>query len=305
MDRRRQGLRFAQARNAGNRRIAVLSSALRRLGLDQRNITAPLRVCLRRGVFRDFTPKIAVPAFAVVVFGAAFIDLDRVAKPVTKYLLGHTGHTQVVLTGGLLGALCVGGAFLIGMRGLRLRAPLAESCAVAVCACAAVSRAGPGHRQAALRWLAQNCRDVEIKVRRSARLARMAPFLSHRKRRLRLHAALVIAALREAEARLDREDAADALPPLAHLLITIASNSAAGRVGALLPAETLEGLTPARSWEWLRLAVATLAFVTASVVASALDLPDPVVNVATGTVLLLVVISAYGHARGHRLFQLL
>ncbi|MFF4264630.1 hypothetical protein ACFY7Y_37620 [Streptomyces virginiae] len=40
-------------------------------------------------------------------------------------------------------------------------------------------------------------------------------------------------------------------------------------------------------------------------VASALDLPDPVVNVATGTVLLLVVISAYGHARGHRLFQLL
>ncbi|WP_405942547.1 hypothetical protein [Streptomyces sp. NBC_00207] len=129
------------------------------------------------------------------------------------------------------------------------------------------------------------------------------PWISPRRRALRRHAALVAAALRRAEANIDREGHVEALPNVARLLLIVADNHAAGRFGALLPESELADLEPVRSWDWLRLLAVAVGFAVAAVVADALNMPDPVTNVVVAVVLLLSIVTAYGVRRGHSLFQ--
>lgn len=100
-------------------------------------------------------------------------------------------------------------------------------------------------------------------VRRAYARRNTVPFASHRRKALRRHAALIVSALRAAEAKLDLDPPA-ARPEIARLLHTIAERFAEARVGNLLDESDLAGIQPAHNWEPLRFALLAVAapFVT-------------------------------------------
>ncbi|WP_406086666.1 hypothetical protein [Kitasatospora purpeofusca] len=86
-----------------------------------------------------------------------------------------------------------------------------------------------------------------VKLVKMYRQRATVPRASHRRSQLREHGRLVAARLRAAEAGLD-VDAAGAAKEIADLVVQIADNYVAGRVGALLPKEELKDLQPIQDY---------------------------------------------------------
>ncbi|WP_345656593.1 hypothetical protein [Streptomyces siamensis] len=116
---------------------------------------------------------------------------------------------------------------------------------------------------------------------------------SHRRKQLKHHAGLVVAALRQAEARLDSDGDA-ALTTLAAALLKVAERAAVGRIGALLDDEVSPELTPARDWEPFRLAVAAVLIAACAVALAFLHVPDAAQAYAVGACGVLVLTLIYG-----------
>ncbi|MFH8701970.1 hypothetical protein [Streptomyces chartreusis] len=95
----------------------------------------------------------------------------------------------------------------------------------------------------------------------------------HNERQFKAHAALVVGALRRAEAQQDSTPGR-ALEDLTVMLLTIAERYAEGRVDELLDADQLAGVTPAVPRERMRGAVVGLTVVVVMAGAAVLGLPD-------------------------------
>ncbi|MGW1796880.1 hypothetical protein ACWCQN_12925 [Streptomyces sp. NPDC001984] len=102
-----------------------------------------------------------------------------------------------------------------------------------------------------------------------------------------------MAALRQAETRIDVDPAA--LSELAAMAMTLADRATSGNIGALLDDTQIpEGLTPARDWEFLRLAAAAVLIAAAAVGTSLLDLPDGASTYVVGGCGVVVLTLLYG-----------
>ncbi|MEU2322799.1 hypothetical protein [Streptomyces althioticus] len=106
-----------------------------------------------------------------------------------------------------------------------------------------------------------------------AHRTRRARARRHNERQFKAHAALVVGALRRAEARQDSKPG-PALEDLTVMLLTIAERYAEGRVDDLLDADQLAGVTPAAPRERLRAVVVGLTVVLVMAGAAVLGLPD-------------------------------
>ncbi|MFF4573881.1 hypothetical protein [Streptomyces sp. NPDC001410] len=102
-----------------------------------------------------------------------------------------------------------------------------------------------------------------------AHRTRRARARRHNERQFKAHAALVVGALRRAEARQDSEPGR-ALEDLIVMLLTIAERYAEGRIDDLLDADQLAGADPAAPRERLRM----LVFVLVMACAAILGLPE-------------------------------
>ncbi|MET9860702.1 hypothetical protein ABZY93_15530 [Streptomyces smyrnaeus] len=106
-----------------------------------------------------------------------------------------------------------------------------------------------------------------------AHRTRRARARRHNERQFKAHAALVVGALRRAEAQKDSAPGR-ALEDLIVMLLTIAERYAEGRIDDLLDAEQLDGVDPATPRERLRLGVVGLVIVLAMTGAAVLGLPE-------------------------------
>ncbi|WP_327575400.1 MULTISPECIES: hypothetical protein [unclassified Streptomyces] len=113
---------------------------------------------------------------------------------------------------------------------------------------------------------------VERAIWRAHR-TRRARARRHNERQFKAHAALVVGALRQAEARQDSKSG-PALEDLTVMLLTIAERYAEGRIDDLLDADHLAGVTPAAPRERLRGIVVGLTVVLVMAGAAFLGLPD-------------------------------
>ncbi|MFJ5308243.1 hypothetical protein [Streptomyces sp. NPDC088350] len=91
---------------------------------------------------------------------------------------------------------------------------------------------------------------------------------------LQEHAGLVAAALRKEALRLDSPECDEAMKCLAEMLITIAERYSDGHLGALLPANAWEGLTPVRHREGWQLILMVGGIVAVTAGAAVAGLPD-------------------------------
>ncbi|MFE2768490.1 hypothetical protein ACFXGD_20030 [Streptomyces albidoflavus] len=170
---------------------------------------------------------------------------------------------------------------------------LVGACAEAIAACATV-RATAGS-EGALRSASAATRSVERAVFRAHRAQQtVARGRRFRRAARRKHAGTVVAALREAETRLDvNQDAA--LEELTGLLVRIAASSAAGRIGALLPESVMDLQSePVRSHELLRITGAVVIYLGGIVGVSLWELPDAAAAAVIAGAGLLSAIVAFG-----------
>ncbi|MCM1971336.1 hypothetical protein [Streptomyces sp. G1] len=115
----------------------------------------------------------------------------------------------------------------------------------AIRSCAMLAAATPTSRPAYVDVVSRTLREAERAVLRGPARSGSAPRSSPRRKQLRLHARLVVAALRQAELRLDT-DPLQGAKELSRMLISVAENCSLGRLGALLPEEDLKDLQPVR-----------------------------------------------------------
>ncbi|WP_327310755.1 hypothetical protein [Streptomyces sp. NBC_01243] len=162
----------------------------------------------------------------------------------------------------------------------------------AVKACAQARSAGNTARPIKLTALANCLWDVEKAVLKARRTRQTVLLRSHRTPQLRDHAGQVVARLREAEARLDTEPD-EAFQELAHLLMTIADNYTAGRVGALLPETELTGRKSIRDRELIKLSVVVILLVGVAITAPLLGLPEGALLPVLSGVGILLLIAAF------------
>ncbi|MFD9444227.1 hypothetical protein ACFWBR_38085 [Streptomyces sp. NPDC060006] len=113
---------------------------------------------------------------------------------------------------------------------------------------------------------------VERAIWRAHR-TRRARARRHNERQFKAHAALVVGALRRAEAQQDSKPGC-ALEDLTVMLLTIAERYAEGRIDNLLDTDQLEGVTPAAPREGMRAVVVGLTVVLVMAGAAVLGLPD-------------------------------
>ncbi|WP_405537512.1 hypothetical protein OG787_32300 [Streptomyces sp. NBC_00075] len=106
-----------------------------------------------------------------------------------------------------------------------------------------------------------------------AHRTRRARARRHNERQFKAHAALVVGALRKAEARQDSQPDR-ALEDLVVMLLTIAERYAEGRIDDLLDADQLVGVDPAAPRERLRMGVVGLVVVLVMACAAVLGLPE-------------------------------
>ncbi|MFH8574015.1 hypothetical protein [Streptomyces sp. NPDC017993] len=101
------------------------------------------------------------------------------------------------------------------------------------------------------------------------------------------HAAKVIGALRAAEGRQDTDaDTGKVLEDIALMLLTITARYAEGRTGELLDHDTLDGVTSATSFEWVRLVLFGGIIVATASGCAVLNIPTPIAAPFVGLVLL-------------------
>ncbi|MEU7737318.1 hypothetical protein AB0B51_30245 [Streptomyces griseus] len=113
---------------------------------------------------------------------------------------------------------------------------------------------------------------VERAIWRAHR-TRRARARRHNERQFKAHAALVVGALRKAEARQD-SDPGRALEDLAVMLLTIAERYAEGRIDDLLDADQLADVVPAAPRERIRAVVVGLTVVLVMASAALVGLPE-------------------------------
>ncbi|MFB6810560.1 hypothetical protein [Streptomyces sp. NPDC056387] len=106
-----------------------------------------------------------------------------------------------------------------------------------------------------------------------AHRTRRARARRHNERQFKAHAALVVGALRKAEARQD-SDPGQALEDLIVMLLTIAERYAEGRIDDLLDADQLVGVAPAAPRERLRMIAVGGLVVLVMAAAAILGLPE-------------------------------
>lgn len=140
--------------------------------------------------------------------------------------------------------------------------------------CAEAYSRAPGDRGPQLRDLDHSLQETEDAILRAHRYARTIPRRSPRRAAVRSHAAKVAGALRAEGLRIDA-DPDEALPRLGTMLALIGERCAEGRIGALLPEESLEEITPVSVTrtairESAHVAVVILAAMAAATGASAL-----------------------------------
>ncbi|WP_256252230.1 hypothetical protein [Streptomyces sp. yr375] len=111
----------------------------------------------------------------------------------------------------------------------------------------------------------------------------------HNERQFKAHAALVVGALRRAEARQDSEPG-PALEDLIVMLLTIAERYAEGRIDDLLDADQLAGVAPAAPRERLRALVVGVLVVVTMAGAAVLGLPDAALGPLLPVVVLFVAV---------------
>ncbi|MFF3466228.1 hypothetical protein ACWCQN_09755 [Streptomyces sp. NPDC001984] len=167
-------------------------------------------------------------------------------------------------------------------------------CAKAISSCVAVKSASWRRRPRALRHMARALRRVEPEILALHRTTGHLTVRSHRRRQLKQHAGLVVAALRGAEARVDR-DGDVALAQLAAMVQTVAERIAVGRIGALLDEEDLDdSLRPVRDWEPFKLVVAALLIAGAAVGINFVHLPAGADTYVIGACGIFVLTLLYG-----------
>ncbi|WKV72853.1 hypothetical protein AW27_015730 [Streptomyces sp. PCS3-D2] len=139
--------------------------------------------------------------------------------------------------------------------------------------CAEAYSRQPGQRASQLRALDLGIRATEDAILLAHRYTGTMPRRSARKAAARAHAAQVAGALRAESLRID-VDPETALPRLGTMLAEIGERCAEGRVGSMLPAESLVDVAPvsaarATVRESIHVAVVIIAAMTAAVGASA------------------------------------
>ncbi|MCX4846347.1 hypothetical protein [Streptomyces sp. NBC_00893] len=162
----------------------------------------------------------------------------------------------------------------------------------AVKACTQARLASNTARPMKLTALANYLADVEKAVLKARQTRQTVLLRSHRIARLRDHAGQVVARLREAEARLDTEPD-EAFQELAHLLMTIAENYTAGRVGALLPETELTGRRSVRDRELIKLSIVVVLLVGVAIAAPLLGLPEGALLPVLAGVGILLLVAAF------------
>jgi hypothetical protein len=123
----------------------------------------------------------------------------------------------------------------------------------AIEACDSVASSGTNDRHRALRHLDDTCLTVRRSLLRIHRIAKSVAPGSPRQRYAKHHAALVVTKLQLAETQVDTKGDG-ALRSLAALLAKIGNGFAVGRIGSLLPEQSLRDMIPASNREGLRLA---------------------------------------------------
>ncbi|MFD6421354.1 hypothetical protein [Streptomyces sp. NPDC060198] len=139
--------------------------------------------------------------------------------------------------------------------------------------CAKAYRQQPGQRAAQLRELDLGLRATEGAILRAYRHTGTMPRRSARRPAARTHASQVAGALRAESLRMDVQPEM-ALPRLGAMLAEIGERCAEGRIGSMLPAESLVNIEPvsaARTTvrESIHVAVALIAAMASAVAASA------------------------------------
>ncbi|MEV7684498.1 hypothetical protein [Streptomyces bungoensis] len=144
-----------------------------------------------------------------------------------------------------------------------------------------------------MRYVGKALRTLEGEIMALHRTSGRLSARSHRRRPLKMHAGLVVAALRHTETRIDVDPTS--LSELAAMVMTIGERATAGRIGALLDTTHFpEGLTPARDWDFLRLPAAAVLIAAVAVCASLLHLPKDSNTYVIGGSAVVVLTLLYG-----------
>ncbi|MFI9185582.1 hypothetical protein ACIGXG_25560 [Streptomyces goshikiensis] len=275
--------RRRRVRRKADLRIAALQTDLERL--SQPRPTVGVRLAIRRS---------AGTALAAIIFGgccvygltlACAVILRAVQDPLAEV----EGIPPVVVIAPLLSV--VASATFVRFQQFRQSAAVL-TVALAIKACAEARSASNTARPMKLTALARCLRDVETAVLKARRTRQTVLRYSHRGAGLREHAGQVVARLREAEARLDT-DPSEAFQELARLLMTIAENYTAGRVGALLPASELTGRRSVKDRELIKLSAVILALVGVAIAAPLVGLPEGTLLPVLGGVGLLLLLATF------------
>jgi hypothetical protein len=163
----------------------------------------------------------------------------------------------------------------------------------AIEACEAVAGASTSDRHQSLRRLDDTCSIVRRSVLRVHRISNSVRRGSPRQRNAKRHAALVVAKLQLAEARVDTKGDGG-IRSLAALLAKIGNGFADGNVSRLLPEQSLRGTDPVANREGLRLMFVVAATAGALCLAVLTGLPAGVETVLTGGAALLAAVAVYG-----------
>ncbi|MGW1277911.1 hypothetical protein ACWD4V_13255 [Streptomyces tsukubensis] len=195
-------------------------------------------------------------------------------------------------------------------RGAVLRHQATTRAVAALKLCAEAYNQQPGQRSAQLRDLDRSLRAVEGAIFHAHRHAGTIPLRSTRRAAARTHAARVAGALRAEALRIDAEPDV-ALPRLGVMLTTIGERCAEGRIGAMLPEESLVDVVPVSATrtairESVHVAVVILAAMAAAVGASAV-LPSLEANSGLRTALIVgcAVLAAIFVGGWHRVGRIL
>ncbi|MFD8344890.1 hypothetical protein ACFV2C_21750 [[Kitasatospora] papulosa] len=164
----------------------------------------------------------------------------------------------------------------------------------AVSACATAKQATREMLPGALLAVSREIEAASVLVLKCHRMRGTVPRRSHRVAKLRNHAGLVVAALRQAEEGLDHGNHEVALKTLAEMLLKIGDRHAQGRIGELLDERELENLEPVKDREPIRIAATTVLVAATLVIATLVGLPDAAVGYLVPAVIVLATIIVYG-----------
>jgi hypothetical protein len=290
----------ARHRRQADEAIQKLRADVESLGIGP--VPGPVRVALRRYHQHQVQTWALWALFAFVclrVIGAAFSDYvkraDELATQVPYYsdlkalgawILGDIGAAGVVLLLLVypLRFLFASGAQMFGAGGFTFER--VSVWAGLIGQCADIVRSSGSRDQ----HLSSVSLRLPVARVRGARFARgTVPMLSRRNGPVKAHAAQVVAALRAAEAELDK-DPKKAARDLGRLTLTISERYASGRVGALLDDGDLK--KPRRMGESLRLSVTAVLVAVIVIAAARQGVPEPAAIAAAVVVVALLYRSA-------------